>query len=367
MNRAIFSKYVLPVAAALLLMFAIGFVVKSRQKAESRQPPVGPPTSPYERNVAASGIVESQTENIAVGSPVPGIVVEVLVREGDKVFKDRNVILRKGQELKAESLFRLDDRQLRAELSLRKSALAAAQADLTRLLNLPRPEELAVREAQVQQATVTRDERKDNLARLQRLPSGTITEEAIVEATFALESAKAQLERTKVERDLLKAGASHDEKEVAKAAVAQAEAQARLTETEIERLKVRPSVDGEVLQVNVRPGEFVGAPPGQPLIMLGNTETLHVRVDIDENDIPRYTPGTAGTASPKGRPAQKTNLQFVRVQPFVVPKRSLTGQNVERVDTRVLQAIYAMEGKAPGFYVGQQVDVFIDITTATSP
>jgi HlyD family secretion protein len=361
-NRAIFSKYVLPVAAALLLLFAIGFVVKSRQTTEPQPPPVAPPTSQFQRNVAAAGIVESQTENIAVGAPLPGIVVEVLVNEGDKVFKDKGVILRNGQEIKAEALFRLDDRQLRSELSLRKSALASAQAELTRLLNLPRPEELAVRDTQVKQAIVARDEKKANFGRLERLfANGTITEEAYLEAKFALESAEAQLERTKAERDLLKAGSSHDEKEVAKAAVAQAEAQVKLTETELQRLKVRPLVDGEVLQVNVRPGEFVAAPPGQPLIMLGNTETLHVRVDIDENDIPRYSPGKPAMASPKGRPMQKTKLHFVRVQPFVVPKRSLTGQNIERVDTRVLQVIYAMEGKSPAFYVGQQVDVFIDV------
>ena len=29
-------------------------------------------------------------------------------------------------------------------------------------------------------------------------------------------------------------------------------------------------VRGAVLQVNVRPGEFVGAPPGQALIVLGD-------------------------------------------------------------------------------------------------
>jgi hypothetical protein len=48
----------------------------------------------------------------------------------------------------------------------------------------------------------------------------------------------------------------------------------------------------------------------------------------------------------------------------VVPKRSLTGDNTERVDTRVLQVIYALDGDPTAVYVGQQLDVFIDATPA---
>jgi HlyD family secretion protein len=56
----------------------------------------------------------------------------------------------------------------------------------------------------------------------------------------------------------------------------------------------------------------------------------------------------------------KTDLRFVRVEPYVVPKKSLTGGSNERVDTRVLQALYAFErGNLPVF-VGQQMDVFIE-------
>jgi len=53
-------------------------------------------------------------------------------------------------------------------------------------------------------------------------------------------------------------------------------------------------------------------------------------------------------------------LRFVRVEPYVVPKRSLTGDNTERVDTRVLQVIYEVADEDQPLFVGQQVDVFID-------
>ncbi len=61
----------------------------------------------------------------------------------------------------------------------------------------------------------------------------------------------------------------------------------------------------------------------------------------------------------RGDPRQKFELRFVRVEPYVVPKKSLTGDNSERVDTRVLQVIYAVEGSGLPLYVGQQVDVYI--------
>jgi hypothetical protein len=44
----------------------------------------------------------------------------------------------------------------------------------------------------------------------------------------------------------------------------------------------------------------------------------------------------------------------------VIPKRSLTGQNTERVDTRVLQVIYAVQSGDLPLYVGQQVEVYVD-------
>ena len=90
--------------------------------------------------------------------------------------------------------------------------------------------------------------------------------------------------------NLLKAGAWESEKRVAQVGGRARKAQVEQAQTEVDRLTVKALVDGEVLQVNVRPGEFVGAPPGQALIVLGSMTQLHVRVDIDEYDIPRFVP-----------------------------------------------------------------------------
>jgi hypothetical protein len=112
--------------------------------------------------------------------------------------------------------------------------------------------------------------------------------------------------------------------------------------------------------VSVRAGESVGTQPGQALIVLGNIRPLHVRAEIDEEDISRFRPGLAARASLRGDSRFGFPLRFVRVEPLVVPKKSLTGDNTERVDTRVLQVIYEVNASDRRIYVGQQLDVFIE-------
>ena len=52
-------------------------------------------------------------------------------------------------------------------------------------------------------------------------------------------------------------------------------------------------------------------------------------------------------------------MRFIRFEPYVIPKKNLTGDSTERVDTRVLQVIFALEKNAPVF-AGHQMDVVID-------
>jgi hypothetical protein len=53
-------------------------------------------------------------------------------------------------------------------------------------------------------------------------------------------------------------------------------------------------------------------------------------------------------------------LAFVRIEPYVLAKRSLTGDIAERVDTRVLELVYSFDPDGLPVYIGQQVDVFIE-------
>lgn len=115
-----------------------------------------------------------------------------------------------------------------------------------------------------------------------------------------------------------------------------------------------------MLQVNVRVGETLPMTPATPPVLLGNTDYLQLRVDVDEINASRIKPNLKATASLKGDATKTVDLEFVRIDPYILPKRSLTGDNAERVDVRVLQVIYRFRPPAFPVYVGQQMDVFID-------
>jgi multidrug resistance efflux pump len=308
--------------------------------------------------VGGAGIVEAWTENIAIGAPLPGVVLEVYVPV-EKV----------GQTVKkGDPLFLVDNRQQLATLKYNEANLQAARAQLAKLDAQPRPEEVPPSEAKVQVATASVEVQRDLAERGRRLqPSGAMAIEDVNQRALSLAVARQQLIQARAEDALLKAGAWKHDKDISRAQVALAEAQVLQTRTDLDRLLVRAPRDGVVLQVNVREGEYVGTPPGQALMLLGAVaDKVHVRVDIDEHDIPRFVKGSPAVASPRGHAEISYPLRFERVETYVIPKKSLTGDNTERVDTRVLQVIYGMKNDGR-VYVGQQMDVFINAAADPGP
>jgi len=67
-------KYIVPLVALAGVVFAI-ITVLGGDKTRAPVPPVSDaPKSPYSSSVAGSGIVEASTENISLGTQIPGIV-----------------------------------------------------------------------------------------------------------------------------------------------------------------------------------------------------------------------------------------------------------------------------------------------------
>jgi multidrug efflux pump subunit AcrA (membrane-fusion protein) len=368
--RKRFGKLVLPLLAAGMLLFAVIHVVKAQQELPKPPPPVEPARTPFGKTVAGAGIVEARSQNISVGTPLPGVVLEVYGPQKDGMQPWDALV---GERVKrGQPLFRVDDRQLKAQRAYYQAALEASKAQLAKLRQMPRQEELDVSKAKVETARSAVEMQRDLAERAGRLISSrAIAEEDYKQRVLGTSMSQFQLRQAQKDLDLTEAGAWEPDKVIAQAAVEQAKAQMSQTQTDIDRCLVRAPVDGVVLQVNVRPGEYVGAPPSQALMVLGATDkVVHVRVDIDEHDIPRFKAGAPARASLRGAPEKSYPLTFVRTEPYVIPKKSLTGDNTERVDTRVLQVIYALDVSDKPVYVGQQMDVFIDVganPTATAP
>lgn len=346
---------VIPVLAVAGVAMAVQTVRTANRPVVPAEPVTAPASSPFDIPVAGAGLVEASTQNIAIGTHVAGIVERVYVKAGDRVEA-------------GAPLWSIDARSVRAELAVREAALGVARRSLARLEALPRPETVPPAEARVAEMEAMLADARAKLSMIESVPDRrAVSEEDTLIRRFAVGGAAARLEAARAELAELKAGAWAPELEIARAEVASAEAAVALVKTELDRLTVRAPVSGQVLQSNVRAGEF--APTGAmatPLMLLGEVETLHVRVDIDENDAWRFSPAARARASLRGNAALTTDLSFVRVEPYVIPKRSLTGESSERVDTRVLQVLYAFPRGALPVYVGQQMDVFIDATDTSA-
>jgi multidrug resistance efflux pump len=348
-------KFILPILAVLGVVFA-AWTVRNSSGAQTPAPPVAAPAeAPYASQVAGAGLVEASTENIAVGAVVPGVVTQVNKQAGDAVKK-------------GDVLFVVDDRELQAQLKVAEANLLVKQRNLELLKAQPRETNLGPLQAQVAGTEATLANRQRELRRLQGIGQSASRDE--------LESAQWQEKLAIAEVDAAKARVAQEQVNVsawtqavaaAEAEVEAARASIEQVKTEIDRHTVRSPIDGSVMQVKVRVGEYAPTGPMQtPLMLVGDIDTLQIRVDVDENDAWRVKPGATATAFIRGNSALKTQLKFHRIEPFVVPKRSLTGESSERVDTRVLQVLYRFSAsefaKANGspVYVGQQMDVSID-------
>ncbi len=314
-----FSRQILPILALIGVAIAAYLILVGLPDRSTSEPAEQPPKAvgklAGEARVAGAGIVEPSSEVIDIGSALSGLVTDVRVRPGDLVGK-------------GQVLFTVDARAARAQLAQSDAAINEARA--------------AIAEASAAQKT----------ARQQLDLYRNLSDPAAV--------SRAEVIRAEGEE-----AAATSRLGLARARLAAAQAASGSARTEIDRLVIRAPIAGEILAVNIRPGEFVSTMGGssQPFMQMGQTNPLHVRVDIDENEVARVALGQPAVISPRGAAELHVNATFVRAEPLVVPKRSLTNSAAERVDVRVLQLIYALP-ESDAFRVGQQIDAFIPAKAA---
>lgn len=294
-------KIVLPVLAVCGVLLALWTVRQGSKPIVYSEPVADPPKVEFASRISGAGIVEASTRNISVGAHLPGIVARLDVKVGQRV--------KIGQPL-----FSIDDRAALADLAVREARVLEAEAVLQDL------------RAQLRIAENVRESRAISLEELNK-------------RRYAVKAAEARL--------------------------AMAVAEVKAARVDLDRLTVRAPITGEVLQVNIRPGEFApsGATP-EPLILLGSLDTPHVRVDIDENDAWRFNEASPAVAFVRGNPSLRANLNFEYIEKYIIPKRSLTGESTERVDTRVMQVVYSFSGADLSVFPGQLMDVFIEDRSA---
>ena len=205
---------------AIIGIISLFFMLKKMRT----QPPVPPPMaepsrSPFKNSVAATGIIEATKENVRIGTSKAGLVQKVFVAVGSNVKV-------------GDPLFQLDDRESRARLETAKS-------------------ELEVLKRTLETEKVLLADLSDQYERAAKLEKERVSsEEETTRKRFAVEQSKTRI--AKIEADIDAAGK-----------------QIQQSQTELDVLTIRAPRDGNVLQVNIREGEYASTQTAEPLMILG--------------------------------------------------------------------------------------------------
>ncbi len=268
-----------------------------------------PAKTPFNTSIGGRGIVESLDENVRIAPTLAGRVSKVMVQTGEEVSA-------------GDPLFSVDSRAAAADVALKEK-------------------EILLLEARARQSGVTVADRLEKLERSQALVKrNALSEDEARRDDFAYQLALTAQETAQADVELAKAGLES-------------------AKVFLDLHLIRAPRNGRVLFSDIREGEYAAANPGDGLMLIGDIEQFQLRVDIDEESASKVVAGAQAVAFPKGDRSTELPLHFVRIDPYVLPKKSLSGESTERVDTRVLQVIYRFETPDFPVYVGQQMDVFI--------
>ena len=356
------SRIIFIVSGVGLVLALISAWVASQQPG-AQKPVFNPAANPFANGIYAEGIIESaqpQGENINIYPEVTGPITEVLVAEGQKVSK-------------GQPLLRIDDSVQRATTEQLLSQAQAAHALLLELKAEPRPENLDIAAAQVDNARATHRNAADQLAKQEQsyaIDPRSVSRDALDNARNAEKIAATNLEVVERQYQLTKAGAwvydvENQEKQYLALMKAYSASAALLG-----KYTLKAPADGIVRSIQATVGSYVSSQGAydsytqglNPLIVMGTPEDqLHVRAYVDEILIDRLAdPGKLrGEMFVRGTD-KHVALSFVRVQPFVTPKIELSDQRQELVDVRVLPVIFSFANpKGLNVFPGELVDVYV--------
>jgi len=346
----------------VLLAILVAFLLNRPVKPQS--PAFEPASNPFAKGIFANGMIESAQSsgsNTNIFPEVTGPIVTIYVKAGEAV--------RAGQPL-----FAIDDSVQRATTEQARLLAQGASAQLAELKAQPRRETLAVAASQLDEAQAnlaTLVHQRDKLARSAAVDPRSVSRNSLDSAIDAAAAARKASDVAKRQYDLTKAGAWTYDIQNQAAQYASLNHAWEADKALLAKYVVKAPSDGAVLAINAATGGYV-SPLGTydtytqmnvPVAVLGQVATtLQVRCYVDEILLSRIPKGGHIDAEMRVRGADyRTPLQFVRIEPYVVPKIELSNERQEQVDLRVLPVIFRFPID-PKFrlYPGEEVDVYIN-------
>lgn len=296
--------------------------------------------------VGGNGVVEPADRETKVAAQVTAVVAGVLVHEGQQVKQ-------------GEVLVQLEDGVERAVLSAAEADLGAERANLTRVQRGVRVEDKDAVAAEAQAAKSRADLSAGILVRTEQLAkSGAATPDELERARRQAQTDQATFRATDARLRAAEAGSRSEEVSFQRARVLAAEAKVAQAQAQLERLSVRAPLDGEVLQVKVRKGELYSFQGTEPLVVMGDTTRLRVRMDVDERDIARVVLGARAYVTADAFGAERFSGKVVEVGRRFGRKNIRTDDPIEKNDTKVLETVIELESNIR-LVPGQRVSSFV--------
>jgi HlyD family secretion protein len=281
--------------------------------------------------VGGNGMVEPSQPETKVAGQLSGKIATVLVKEGDRVEKGAPLVT--------------------MESTVEKAALDAAEADLStakatfaRIAHGNRAEDIDAAVAEAASAKAKADNSAEILARTEKLEKeGASTPDELDKAKNMAASDEATAKAAAARAKAATAGSRYEDVAEAKAKVVAAEARRDQAKATLDRLTIVAPIAGEVLRVKYRDGEFYNPASTEPLLILGDTTKLRVRMDVDERDIAKVRMGAKGFVVADAWKGKKFTATVVEIGKRMGRKNVRTDDPVERIDTKILEVVLELD------------------------
>jgi HlyD family secretion protein len=222
----------------------------------------------------------------------------------------------------------LDTASLDSRIGEADAQVARARAELAKLGNGNRPQDIAQAQARVTAAQAVYDNAQADYARRQPLVApGAISRDVWAETVTARDRAQAQLAEARQAASLSRAGARKEDIAAARASLGAAEATRKSVGTDLGDARLLASVEGTVTTRAREPGAIVQG--GETVLSIAIDRPLRVRAYIAEPEVGRISPGMDVLVTTDGN--AKTYHGTIG---FISPRAEFTPKTVETQDLR---------------------------------
>ncbi len=261
------------------------------------------------------GHIEATETNLAF--KVPGKISVIHFEEG-QIIKSKPVVA----ELEADDL--------RQEVALARARVAAARANLDKLLTGFRPQEVREAQAAMAKARADYEEKKKDFWRMQnlhqrRVVSGSTFDQA--EAAYLM--AEEALRQAQEKHDLMKSGYRQEEIDQGRAELEQAETNLELAQTRLGYAVIRSPVNGVVLSRPAEPGEVTAV--GATVLVLGDLDNIYFEGWIPETELAKVSYGQKASITTDTYPGKR----YAGWVSYISSQAEFTPKTVETFKERV--------------------------------